>query len=77
MIQNINASYGDAISFETVDEMAEAIRACGYVLPVDGLKEGRDYAEAPAYCTQNGGDCATCSLVSYGRDCMNNSIASR
>jgi hypothetical protein len=23
------------------------------------------------YCTQNDGDCDTCSLVSYGRDCRN------
>lgn len=23
------------------------------------------------YCTQNNGDCTTCSLVSYGRDCSN------
>lgn len=26
------------------------------------------------YCTQNGGDCVTCSLVNYGRDCMNNPL---
>lgn len=26
------------------------------------------------YCTQNGGDCKTCSLVNYGRDCHNNTI---
>ena len=24
-----------------------------------------------AYCTQNNGDCETCSLSSYGRDCKN------
>ena len=23
------------------------------------------------YCTQNNGDCSTCSLVSYNRDCHN------
>jgi len=28
----------------------------------------------PAYCTQNDGDCETCSLVNYGRDCRNNPI---
>lgn len=28
----------------------------------------------PEYCTQNGGDCSTCSLVNYGRDCMNNPV---
>ena len=25
-----------------------------------------------SYCTQNDGDCSTCSLVNYGRDCQNN-----
>ena len=25
----------------------------------------------PSYCTQNKGKCETCSLVNYGRDCMN------
>jgi hypothetical protein len=24
------------------------------------------------YCVQNNGDCSTCSLVNYGRDCQNN-----
>jgi hypothetical protein len=27
-----------------------------------------------AYCTQNNGDCSTCGLVNYGRDCLNNPI---
>lgn len=26
------------------------------------------------WCTQNNGDCWTCSLVSYGRDCENNPV---
>jgi len=26
------------------------------------------------YCTQNQGDCSTCSLVNYGRDCRNNPV---
>lgn len=26
------------------------------------------------YCTQNNGDCASCSLSNYGRDCQNNPI---
>lgn len=29
------------------------------------------------YCTQNSGDCATCSLVNYGLDCANNPIATQ
>jgi hypothetical protein len=28
-----------------------------------------------SYCTQNSGDCSTCSLVNYGRDCRNNPLA--
>jgi hypothetical protein len=27
-----------------------------------------------SYCTQNNGDCSTCSLVNYGRDCNNNPV---
>ena len=26
------------------------------------------------YCVQNNGDCKTCSLVSYNRDCANNPL---
>ncbi len=27
-----------------------------------------------SYCTQNNGDCQTCALANYGRDCQNNPI---
>lgn len=27
-----------------------------------------------SYCTQNNGDCSTCSLVNYNRDCYNSPI---
>ena len=26
------------------------------------------------YCTQNNGDCQTCSLVNYGMDCRNQPV---
>jgi hypothetical protein len=26
------------------------------------------------YCVQNDGDCSTCSLVNYGKDCRNNPV---
>jgi hypothetical protein len=26
------------------------------------------------YCTQNAGNCETCSLVSYGKDCRNKPV---
>lgn len=29
---------------------------------------------ASGYCVQNDGDCSTCSLVNYGRDCQNNPV---
>ena len=44
-VQNINSAFGDAVCFGSVDEMTEAIQACGYELPEDGLVEGRDYQE--------------------------------
>jgi hypothetical protein len=31
----------------------------------------------PEYCTQNNGNCKTCSLVNYGRDCRNNPIPTK
>lgn len=43
MYRNINENFGDPIEFETLAEMAQAIRDCGYELPEDGLQEGRDY----------------------------------
>ena len=27
-----------------------------------------------SYCTQNDGDCSTCSLVNYGLDCQNHPV---
>jgi hypothetical protein len=32
--------------------------------------------KTPEYCTQNNGDCQTCSLVNYGLDCRNNRVKS-
>ena len=43
----------------------------GIVLTV---ADARSIGVAPEYCTQNNGDCSTCSLVNYGRDCRNNPI---
>jgi hypothetical protein len=34
-----------------------------------------DWTEVPGYCSQNGGDCLSCSLKNYGRDCRNEAIA--
>jgi hypothetical protein len=45
-IRNINEGFGDISGeqseFDSVEEMATAIEACGY-MPADGLVEGRDY----------------------------------
>jgi len=56
MIRNINERFGEAVEFEAVDEMAQAIRELdrlnpgeGYAVPEDGLVEGRDYEEIPIH----------------------------
>jgi hypothetical protein len=61
----------------TVDEMARAIQAgepVSYRAAPGDLDDltflGYPPAE-PDYCTQNAGDCLTCALSSYGRDCKN------
>ena len=33
--------------------------------------------DRPSYCSQNRGDCSTCSLVNYGLDCQNNRVSDR
>lgn len=48
MIININSAYGEPVEMEDVAEMEAGILECGYELPADGLKEGRDYKEVPA-----------------------------
>ena len=37
---------------------------------------GQGYRDGyiPEYCTQNDGECWTCSLMSYGLDCQNNTV---
>ena len=46
-IKNINSQWGDPVEFETVEEMVEAIRECGFEgcddLKPDDLEEGVDY----------------------------------
>ena len=36
-------------------------------------EDAKDYVSRKEYCVQNG-DCSTCSLVNYGRDCRNNPV---
>ena len=43
MIRNINENWGDAIRFDNVEAMEDAIEACGYTLPDEGLQQGIDY----------------------------------
>lgn len=45
MIRNINEQFGDPVDFENVEEMEQAILACGYELPEDGLQEDRDFID--------------------------------
>ena len=41
------------------------------------LAEILEEPDHPEYCTQNAGDCSTCSLVNYGLDCQNNRVSDR
>ena len=50
---------------------AELIRIQGMLAAVITGHEGGTMKD---YCTQNNGDCLTCSLNNYGRDCMNQPI---
>lgn len=43
MIRNISEKWGDAISFDTVEDMETTIEACGYDVPDEGLQQGIDY----------------------------------
>jgi len=49
-----------------------------YSLPPDMFEDGNELKARiftkKDYCTQNDGDCSTCSLVNYGRDCMNEEV---
>ena len=40
----------------------------------EAVKERLEEEVFEIYCTQNDGDCSTCSLVNYGRDCHNNPL---
>lgn len=43
MIRNISDNFGDAIDFQTVREMENAIISCGYEIPDGGLIDGVHY----------------------------------
>jgi len=72
--------YGADCPTATLEDLRAVCKANGwsdtlyehfeYVFDKDGVV-GR---MMPSYCSQNDGDCSTCSLVSYGRDCQNNPI---
>lgn len=45
MIVNTNPRWGWPVTFETVEEMAQAIIDSGLEIPEEGLKENIDYQE--------------------------------
>ena len=58
-IRNINPKFGDCIEFNSIEEMTSTLDACHNKnepswIPLDGLKEGRDYEIIePSYVLQN------------------------
>lgn len=43
MIRNINPAFGDPLEFAALNEMKLWVKRNGYAVPVDGLRQGRDY----------------------------------
>lgn len=66
----VDANYGPINSLVTLEEL----QGMGAVT-ING-SEIRDsagvVATVPEYCTQNEGDCETCDLAIFGRDCVGN-----
>ena len=60
------------LGFDTEDpDASRAARGRGYH---DGLLGIRPNPERWLYCSQNDNECPTCSLVNYGRDCINHPL---
>jgi hypothetical protein len=55
------------------DAQIERMQARGGALQ-QGLADGLAGMQSRLYCSQNDGDCASCSLVNYGKDCRNNPV---
>ena len=51
-IRSINKSFGSEVIFDSIDELADAIRNSSYDLPEDGLKEDRDYEVVDTVTTE-------------------------
>ena len=60
-----------AITNENIPALRTKLGIMGYKTEI--LSTDRDYLVLikPEYCTSNG-NCSTCSLSNYGRDCSNN-----
>jgi len=62
------------MDIDNVEVLQRELLQSGWRSYVD---ENTDYlicSPVREYCTQNGGDCYTCLLVNYGRDCFNNLV---
>jgi hypothetical protein len=83
-IQEFNERLADQVNKLSIPEQVEVYHALGLaclrvaaiIKKAAGIQTDQevDPMTKPDYCTQNDGDCPTCSLVNYGRDCMNNRL---
>lgn len=46
----------------------------GQIVIMPDEREAQYKKEQEEYCSQNDGNCLTCALVNYDRDCHNNAI---
>ncbi len=44
-ILNINEKFGDPVEFNSLKEMEDSVRTCGYPIPKTGLQENIDYID--------------------------------
>ena len=73
--------YGAEPMNVTIDELQELCAEMGWedtLAERPGIEiydaDGTVAIAIPDYCTQNDGECSTCSLANYGRDCRNRRI---
>ena len=67
--EKYGSSINSLVTLEELREMgADTLTVRGdEILDADGV-----VATFPKYCTQNDGDCQTCDLAVFGRDCAGN-----
>ena len=73
VVMNEEAKKEDLGELEVLKRLSDNVQNQVYKLMA--LRDNEFLHTMKDYCSQNNGECSSCSLVSYGRDCMNNLIS--